>query len=120
MGDNEELTYHFVIELQEPEQISKVMAGLGRAYTHYFHKRYETVGYLWQGRFKMQAIQKEKYLLACGRYIERNPVRAKMVKFAEEYSFSSAQYYCLAKKDGLTTEDPELKNFGADKRKRRE
>jgi putative transposase len=88
------------------------MAGLSRAYTHYYHRKYHTAGFLWQGRFKLQPIQKEQYLITCGRYIERNPVKAGMVEFAESYPYSSAQFYCLGKADGITQESPLFVSFG--------
>jgi REP element-mobilizing transposase RayT len=69
--------YHLCLELDNPEKLSSIMAGIARSYVHYHHKKYNVSGYLWQGRFKAQPIQKEQYLLACGRYIERNPVRVK-------------------------------------------
>lgn len=45
--------YHLILEIKEPEAISKLMAGLARAYTHYYHRINHTSGFLWQGRFKM-------------------------------------------------------------------
>ncbi len=104
--------YHLLLEMETPEKISKLMAGLGRSYTHHYHKKYKSHGYLWQGRFKMQPIQKENYLLACGRYIERNPLRAGLVSEADQYSFSSALYHCQGKDDGLTDENPSFPGFG--------
>jgi putative transposase len=98
--------YHLLLELSKPEQISKIIAGIALAYTQYFHKKYESCGFLWQGRFKSQPVQKEGYLIACGRYIDRNPVKANIVTAAEDYSYSSAQYYCLGINDGITTIDP--------------
>lgn len=112
--------YHLLLEIQEPERISRFMAGLGRAYSHYHHRRYKTSGFLWQGRFKMQAIQKETYLVACGRYIERNPVRAGLASEASEYPFSSARFYSLGCQDGLTTENPFYQNLGDSSFKRQE
>lgn len=112
--------YHLLLEIPEPEQISRCMVGLARAYTHYYHKTYRTSGYLWQGRFKLQPIEKEMYLTACGRYIERNPVRAGIVTAAEIYPYSSALYYCLGKTDTLITESPNYKDFGRDKNERQE
>jgi putative transposase len=94
--------YHLVIEFEYPELISKFMAGLHRAYSHYHHKLYGTTGFLWQGRFKMQPIQQDLYLKGCGRYIERNPVSAGLVQEAYEYCHSSARFYCLGQEDGLT------------------
>jgi putative transposase len=106
--------YHLLLELEEPKEISRVMAGLSKAYSCYHHKAYSITGFLWQGRFKLQPVEKERYLLACGRYIERNPVRANLVSQAYEYSYSSARFYCLAETDGITTEDPRFFEFGSD------
>jgi putative transposase len=103
--------YHLLLEIEEPENISKLMAGLNRAYTHYYHKAYLTSGFLWQGRFKLQPVQKEKYLIACGRYIERNPVRARIVLEAQDYFYSSARFYCLGQLDTITSEEPAFVEF---------
>ena len=94
--------YHMLVELEHPESISCVMSGIGRAYTSYYHAKYESSGYLWEGRFKSQAVQKEEYLLSCGRYIERNPLKAGMSRRAEDYTFSSAAYYVKGNPDGIT------------------
>jgi putative transposase len=102
------------MELAEPEAISRYMAGLNRRYACYHHRTYHTAGFLWQGRFKLQPVQKERYLIACGRYIERNPVRAKLTLKAEDYPYSSAQYYCYGSKDSLTIESPCYGDFGTD------
>jgi len=104
--------YHILLEIERPENISKFMAGINRAYTHYYDRTYNTFGYLWQGRFKSQPIQKERYLIACGRYIERNPVRAHIVEAPFIYPYSSAQFYCLGIPDGIVVEDPLYNDFG--------
>jgi len=104
--------YHLLLELADPRQISRVMAGLSKAYSCYYHKTYSAVGFLWQGRFKLQPIQKEGYLFACGRYIERNPLRAGLVNEAHEYPYSSAGFYCSGKPDGITAENPLFLEFG--------
>jgi len=106
--------YHLLLELADPEMISKVMAGLSKAYSCYHHKVYSLPGFLWQGRFKLQPVQKERYLIACGRYIERNPLRAGLVEAAHEYPYSSAKFYAIGKQDDITTEDPAFAGFGKD------
>jgi putative transposase len=73
-----------------------------------------TAGFLWQGRFRMQIIQKERYLSVCARYIEMNPVKACMVLQAQDYLFSSARFYCFGNEDGVTTESPIFMGFGND------
>lgn len=104
--------YHLVIEINEPAKISSLMAGIGRCYVCYHHRKYRTVGHLWQGRFKSQPIEKELYLSVCGRYIERNSVKACFVKSAWGYSYSSAAYYVLGKQDSVTVESPLFEDFG--------
>lgn len=106
--------YHLLLELDTPEDLSAMMAGLNRAYTHYYHAAYHTAGYLWQGRFKSRPIEKDRYLIACGRYIERNPVRAGIVLEAQEYPYSSARFYCAGESDGITIADTAYYEFGKD------
>lgn len=106
--------FRLLLEMEYPREISRLMAGLNRAYAHYHHKAHSTLGFLWQGRFGLQPIQKERYLIACGKYIERNPVRANIVPAAHDYSFSSARFYCLGTQDGITDEDPAIARFGTD------
>jgi len=112
--------YHLEIELEQPERMSSIMAGVNRAYTYYYHEKYKTSGYLWQGRFKSKPIQKNKYLLNCGRYIETNPVRAKMVERAEDYSYSSARYYVTGDRDDIVAENPLYEEFGLTIEERRD
>lgn len=98
--------YHLLLEIEKPERLSSIMSGLARSYVYHLQKRYQFSGHLWQSRFKSQPIQKEMYLLSCGRYIERNPVKANIIDFAEDYPYSSAAYYVFGKEDRLTIEDP--------------
>jgi len=103
--------YHLLLEIKKPERLSSIMSGLARSYVYCYHKKYQSCGHLWQGRFQSQPIQKETYLLACGRYIERNPVKANLTTYAEDYLYSSANYYIYGKQDNLTTEDPLFSTF---------
>jgi len=111
--------YHLLLESENPEKISKFMAGVNRAYTHYHNKVYSSSGFLWGGRFKSQAVQKERYLITCGRYIERNPVKAELINEAQAYLHSSAGFYCNGTPDDLTTEDAFYLEFGKDIETRR-
>ena len=47
-------------------------------------------GSLWAGRFKSTLIEDGKYLTTCVRYVELNPVRARMTKQAWNYAYCSA------------------------------
>ncbi len=72
------------------------------AYTIWFNRKNGKVGHLWQDRFRSALIEKDSYLLECGRHIERNPIRAGLVKDPMEYLWSSYRVYAYGKADGLT------------------
>ena len=75
---------HMLVTPDSSDGISKMMQSIGRRYVQYFNYTYTRSGTLWEGRFKSCLIDSEQYLLACYRYIELNPVRAKMVDWTAE------------------------------------
>jgi putative transposase len=81
-------------------------------YARYYCRKYETAGHIWQGRFRSQPIQKEIYLLRCGRYVERNAYRAGIVKRPWDYEWSSCKVYALGINDGLTEQNVYYRAFG--------
>ncbi len=88
-----------------PEREGSLMWGIGethRLYTRMINFREGWRGYLWQGRFLSSPLD-EKYLYAAVRYVERNPVRAKMVSKAQDYKWSSAQAHIKGKVEDLLT-----------------
>lgn len=68
---------------------SNMMQQLGRKYVSYFNKAHCRTGTLWEGRFRSSSIRSARYLFACYRYIELNPVRAGLVRLPGEYEWSS-------------------------------
>ncbi len=60
-----------------------------RRYTRRISFREKWRGYLWQARFA-SFVMDEPYLLAAARYVELNPVRARLVSKAEDWPWSSA------------------------------
>ena len=79
--------------------VPKDQATLARAIEE-AHRRYTRMknfadgvrGYLFQGRFA-SCVLDETHLLAAARYVELNPVKAGMVRSAEEYPWSSARFH---------------------------
>ena len=112
--------YYLEAELERSENISSIMSGINRAYTHYYHKKYKTAGYLWQGRFISKPIEKDEYLMLCGGYIEMNSVKARIVSSPEEYEHSSSRYYVLGERDDIIIEDPSYHHFGVTTEERQE
>jgi putative transposase len=74
---------------------------------------------VFQNRYKSLAIEKDSYLLECGRYIERNPLKAGIVKKLEDYPYSSYSYYALGTKDALITPSPAYLDLERSDEKRR-
>jgi putative transposase len=81
---------HLIVVPTRPESLTRAMAETHRRYTRYINFREGWRGYLWQGRFSSFPLD-EAYLYAAVRYVERNPVEAKLVRRAEAYLWSSAR-----------------------------
>ena len=69
---------------------SAYMMWLTTAHVRRYHQHYHSSGHVWQGRFRSFPIQEDEHLLTVHRYIERNPVRAGLVKRAQDWRWSSA------------------------------
>ena len=94
---------HLLAWAQELRSLSGYMHSIQRSYHHYYRKHYTWFGHLFQGRYRSLPIETEAYLLDCGRYIERNPVRAKLVDDPKDWEYSSYPAYAWGVKDDLIT-----------------
>lgn len=79
-------------------------------YTRAINARQEWTGHLWQDRFA-SFVMDERYLLACARYVELNPVRAGLAGRAEEWPWSSARAHLGGPADGVTDPAPLLERW---------
>ena len=98
--------------------IGKMMQSVGRQYVRYFNHQYKRTGTLWEGRYKSCLVEAEAYLLHLYRYIELNPVRAKMVKHPAEYHWSSYQINGVGKESEMCTPHLLYTRLGEDKSER--
>jgi len=80
--------YHLLVETPD-SNLSQGMRQLNGVYTQTTNKTHGKVGHVFQGRYKAILIQKESYLLELARYIVLNPVRARMVRNAKTWLWSS-------------------------------
>jgi REP-associated tyrosine transposase len=80
---------HFIVQPREEKSLAKVFSVAHMRYAQYFNNERKASGHLWQGRF-YSCLLDEPYLMAAMRYVERNPVRAKMVKRSWQWKWSSA------------------------------
>ena len=80
--------YHIVVETVEGN-LSKGMRQLNGVYTQYFNRMHNRVGHVYQGRYRAILVEKDNYLLELSRYVVLNPVRAGMVKYVDQWPWSS-------------------------------
>ena len=95
---------HLIAVPAEEESLQRVLKPLHMRYAQHINRQCHWTGHLWQGRFFSSPLD-DAYLYSCVRYVERNPVRAGMVKRAEKYPWSSAAAHCGLKDDPLLTKD---------------
>ena len=84
--------FHLVLWPRDDGDLSRYMQWLLTSHVRRYHRQRggRSSGHVWQGRFKAFPIQQDVHLLTAMRYVERNPLRANLVKRAEEWPWSSA------------------------------
>ena len=95
--------FHLLLTPETNEGLPQMMQAVGRAYVRYFNLRHQRTGTLWEGRYRSNLIETERYLLACMVYIDLNPVRAGMVAQPVDFKWSSHRH-CIGQ-----VNDPWLK-----------
>jgi putative transposase len=81
---------HLIVDpADRPETLSLTMHRLAGRHTRRLNERHGWTGSVWESRFFSSPVDSDRYLLACGRYVDQNPIRAMVVKTCEESSWSS-------------------------------
>jgi putative transposase len=83
------------------------MQKLGRSYVGQFNARHRRTGTLWEGRHKVSLVDSESHVLHCHRYIELNPVRARMTDDPTAYPWSSCASHCGLRQEAILSPHPE-------------
>jgi putative transposase len=110
---------HLLVTPYTANGASRLMQSLGRRYVQYINYTYRRSGTLWEGRFKASLVESEAYLLTCYRYIELNPVRARMVEAPGAYRWSSYGYHALGAADPVVRDHPLFIALGPSEEERR-
>jgi len=109
---------HLLVEPSTEDGLGNMVQSLGRRYVQYINQTYKRTGTLWEGRFRSSLVSKDEYLLACGRYIELNPVRAKIAENPGDYPWSSFRFRAEGKNDALLDEEPVYLGLGKTEKER--
>ncbi len=98
---------HLIAVPKTADGLRRAIGEAHRRYTRRINFREQWRGYLWQGRFA-SFIMDEPYLLAAARYVELNPVRAKLVERPRQWPWSSARAHLSGRDDRLVKVAPLL------------
>ncbi len=83
--------FHLVLCPFQDDDLGRWLQWLLTSHVQRHRRKFEIYGRIWQGRFKAPPIQKDSHLLTVIRYVERNPVRAGLVKTVQDWEWSSFQ-----------------------------
>jgi len=98
---------HLVVIPKDKTGLAKLFQEAHKQYTRYINQRNDWRGHLWQERFHSFAMD-ERHLLAAVRYVELNPVRAKLCDHAWDWHWSSVHAHIANKDDDLVSVSPML------------
>ena len=83
--------FHLLLEPTGEHGLMKCLHGTTFRYAQYFNQKYNRSGRLWQNRYFSCPVDKDEYLWSVVKYIEKNPVKAKIIERAEDWKWSSAR-----------------------------
>jgi len=101
---------HLILVPSDRDGLRRALARVHRAYAGIIQSRRKRSGHFWQGRFGAVAMD-EDYLAAALRYVALNPVRARLVRRAQDWRWSSARAHLRGRDDGLTALQPVKDRF---------
>ena len=103
---------HLLCTPAQGDSLALTVQAVGRRYVRRFNRRHGRSGTLWEGRFRSSLVEADRYLLACQRYIESNPVRAGMVEGVADWPWSSHRHHIGVAVDPLVRSHPTIFALG--------
>lgn len=94
---------HILAVPKKEDSLARGIGGINLIYIQYINRKHKRSGRLWQNRFYSTIVEKEPHLWTVSRYIERNPVRARLVARPEDYLWSSAKAHVTGVRDSILT-----------------
>ena len=102
---------HLILQPRNEDGLRAALSEAHRRYSREINFREGWRGYLWQGRFASFPMD-DAYLMACARYVELNPVRARLAARARDWRWSSARAHLAGRDDVLVKVAPLLERAG--------
>jgi len=104
---------HLILTPSTPQGLGRALGETHRRYASVINARLRVTGHLFQSRYGSVAMD-EAHLMAAARYVALNPVRAKLVKRAEDWRWSSVRAHLSHRDDGVVATAPILERCGGD------
>lgn len=101
---------HFLIKATKKD-LADIMKNIQLRYYHWFHRKYDYEGHLFNGRYKSKEVETQSYFQNLINYIHNNPVKAGLCCTPSEYKYSSIEYY-NNNIDGLVDTQKSISYFG--------
>ncbi|KRB85442.1 transposase [Sphingomonas sp. Root710] len=102
---------HMIVVPADADGLRRTFAEAHRRYTAHINARNHWTGHLWQGRFGAVAMD-ETHLAHAMRYVSLNPVRARLVRSAQDWPWSSVRAHLSGRDDGMVRVAPALTRYG--------
>lgn len=93
---------HLILIPHRVDSLARLLRKTHARYARRTNLKYDWQGHLWQERFH-SFVMDEEHLLAAGRYVELNPVRAGLCQRADEWPWSSVHFHMHERADSLIT-----------------
>lgn len=103
--------FHFLLRQDAEEGIKKYIQKLTNSYSHYFAKKNNYRGHVFERNFQAVLVEDDEQLIHLSRYIHLNPVTAYLVENPLEYRYSSYSVYLNKSKSDLTDPRPIMDLF---------
>ena len=106
--------FHLLVLTLEPT-LARGMRQLNGVYAQWFNRRHRRVGHLFQGRYKAVSVQTDAHLRRTVRYVIRNPIRARLSSWPEQWRWTSHHATVGRQADGIVAVDELLACFADDR-----
>lgn len=104
--------FHLLIEQIGDVPISKLILKLCTSYARYINLKHKRIGHIFQDCFKAVLVEDDPQLMWTSSYIHMNPVKDKIVKYPEDYKWSSYNDFASDRNLQIVNKDFLLELFG--------
>ena len=111
---------HLLATPGSASSLPRTMQSLGRRYVRHVNAEYGRSGTLWEGRYRAAPIDSDEYFFSCCRYIDLNPVRARIVDHPRRYRWSSYRAHAEGRDDSLVAWHPLFRRLGRSRAEQQE